>query len=158
MRSPRTTTESSPRSPQLEKARAQQRRPNAAKKKKLLEEYYSSNNRKISKCNRIDSSYAECKMHHSLHFYLKHSKFVGKEKYISDKKKSLIKLIFITVLPPPVRQHKQAVSVLSWAPRTPSPGFGPSCIGLRSYLFHLVKGLLQPDIANIPFIFCLLTW
>ena len=31
MRSPRTTTKSSPRSPQLEKAQAQQRRPNAAK-------------------------------------------------------------------------------------------------------------------------------
>ena len=37
MRSPRTATKSSPRSPQLEKARAQQRRPNAAKKKKYLE-------------------------------------------------------------------------------------------------------------------------
>ena len=33
MRSPRTTTKSSPRSPQLEKARVQQRRPNAAKYK-----------------------------------------------------------------------------------------------------------------------------
>ena len=33
MRSPRTTMKSSPRSPQLEKARAQQRRPNAAKNK-----------------------------------------------------------------------------------------------------------------------------
>ena len=33
MRSPRTATKSSPRSPQLEKARAQQRRPNAAKNK-----------------------------------------------------------------------------------------------------------------------------
>ena len=33
MRSPRTATKSSPRSPQLEKACAQQRRPNAAKKK-----------------------------------------------------------------------------------------------------------------------------
>ena len=32
MRSPRTTTKSSPYSPQLEKARAQQQRPNAAKK------------------------------------------------------------------------------------------------------------------------------
>ena len=39
MRSPRTATKSSPHSPQLEKACAQQRRPNAAKKKKkdLLE-------------------------------------------------------------------------------------------------------------------------
>ena len=34
MRSPRTTMKSGPCSPQLEKARAQQRRPNAAKKKK----------------------------------------------------------------------------------------------------------------------------
>ena len=34
MRSPRTATKSSPRLPQLEKAHAQQRRPNAAKKKK----------------------------------------------------------------------------------------------------------------------------
>ena len=34
MRSPRTTTKSSPRSPQLEKAHAQQQRPNAAKDKK----------------------------------------------------------------------------------------------------------------------------
>ena len=34
MRSPRTVTKSSPRSPQLEKARVQQGRPNAAKKKK----------------------------------------------------------------------------------------------------------------------------
>ena len=34
MRSPRTATKSSPRSPQLEKAHVQQRRPNAAKKKK----------------------------------------------------------------------------------------------------------------------------
>ena len=33
MRSPRTATKSSPRSPQLEKAPAQQRRPNAAKNK-----------------------------------------------------------------------------------------------------------------------------
>ena len=33
MRSPRTSTKSSPRLPQLEKARAQQRRPNTAKKK-----------------------------------------------------------------------------------------------------------------------------
>ena len=33
MRSPRIATKSSPRSPQLEKARAQQRRPNAAKNK-----------------------------------------------------------------------------------------------------------------------------
>ena len=33
MRSPRTTTKSSPRSPQLEKALVQQRRPNAAKSK-----------------------------------------------------------------------------------------------------------------------------
>ena len=33
MRSPRTTTKSSPRSPQLEKAPAQQQRPNAAKNK-----------------------------------------------------------------------------------------------------------------------------
>ena len=33
MRSPHNTTKSSPRSPQLEKARTQQRRPNAAKKK-----------------------------------------------------------------------------------------------------------------------------
>ena len=32
VRSPRTAMKSSPRSPQLEKARAQQRRPNAAKK------------------------------------------------------------------------------------------------------------------------------
>ena len=32
MRSPRATTKSSPRSPQLEKARAQQQRPNAANK------------------------------------------------------------------------------------------------------------------------------
>ena len=38
MRSPRTATKSSPRSPQLEKAHAQQRRPNTAKlwKKKLI--------------------------------------------------------------------------------------------------------------------------
>ena len=35
MRSPRTPTKSSPRSLQLEKARVQQRRPNAAKKKKI---------------------------------------------------------------------------------------------------------------------------
>ena len=34
MRSPRTATKSGPCSPQLERARAQQRRPNAAKKKK----------------------------------------------------------------------------------------------------------------------------
>ena len=34
MRSPHTATKSSPRSPQLEKARAQQRRPNAAKNNK----------------------------------------------------------------------------------------------------------------------------
>ena len=34
MRSLRTTTKSSPRSPQLEKARTQQRRPNVAKKEK----------------------------------------------------------------------------------------------------------------------------
>ena len=34
MRSPCTATKSSPRSPQLEKTRAQQRRPNTAKKKK----------------------------------------------------------------------------------------------------------------------------
>ena len=34
MRSPRTATKSSPRSPQLEKAHVQQRRPNAAAKKK----------------------------------------------------------------------------------------------------------------------------
>ena len=34
MRSPRTAMKSSPCSPQLEKARTQQRRPNAAKKKK----------------------------------------------------------------------------------------------------------------------------
>ena len=33
MRSPRTAMESSPHSPQLEKARAEQRRPNAAKTK-----------------------------------------------------------------------------------------------------------------------------
>ena len=33
MRSPRTTTKSSPGSPQLEKARVQQRRPNTAKNK-----------------------------------------------------------------------------------------------------------------------------
>ena len=33
MRSPRTATKSSPHSPQLEKARAQQQRPNAAKNK-----------------------------------------------------------------------------------------------------------------------------
>ena len=33
MRSPRTTAKSSPRSPQLEKAHAQQQRPNAAKNK-----------------------------------------------------------------------------------------------------------------------------
>ena len=33
MRSPRTAMKSSPRSPQLEKARTQQRRPNTAKKK-----------------------------------------------------------------------------------------------------------------------------
>ena len=37
MRSPRTTTKSSPRSPQLEKARVQQQRPNAAKKKERKE-------------------------------------------------------------------------------------------------------------------------
>ena len=35
MRSPRTVTKSSPCSPQLEKARMQQRRPNAAKNKKI---------------------------------------------------------------------------------------------------------------------------
>ena len=35
MRSPRTATKSSPRSPQLEKARAQQRRPKAAKNKQI---------------------------------------------------------------------------------------------------------------------------
>ena len=35
MRSPRTATKSSPHSLQLEKARAQQQRPNAAKKKSL---------------------------------------------------------------------------------------------------------------------------
>ena len=35
MRSPHTATKSSPRSPQLEKAREQQQRPNAAKKKKI---------------------------------------------------------------------------------------------------------------------------
>ena len=34
MRSPHTATKSSPCSPQLEKARMQQRKPNAAKKKK----------------------------------------------------------------------------------------------------------------------------
>ena len=34
MRNPRTATKSSPHSPQLEKSRAQQRRPNAAKKRK----------------------------------------------------------------------------------------------------------------------------
>ena len=34
MRNPRTAMESSPRSPQLEQVRAQQRRPNSAKKKK----------------------------------------------------------------------------------------------------------------------------
>ena len=38
MRSPRTATNSSPRSPQLEKARVQQRRPNTAKKKKKKKE------------------------------------------------------------------------------------------------------------------------
>ena len=37
MRSPRTTTKSSPRSPQLEKALVQQRRPNAAKNFKKKE-------------------------------------------------------------------------------------------------------------------------
>ena len=37
MRSLRTATKSSPHLPQLEKARAQQRRPNAAKKKKAYE-------------------------------------------------------------------------------------------------------------------------
>ena len=36
MRGPCTATKSSPRSLQLEKARAQQRRPNAAKKKKVI--------------------------------------------------------------------------------------------------------------------------
>ena len=35
MKSPRTSTKSSPRSLQLEKARTQQRRPNAAKNKKI---------------------------------------------------------------------------------------------------------------------------
>ena len=35
MRSPRTAMENSPHSPQLEKARAQQRRPNAAKNKQI---------------------------------------------------------------------------------------------------------------------------
>ena len=38
MRSPRTATKSSPRSPQLEKARAQQQRPNAAIKKERKKE------------------------------------------------------------------------------------------------------------------------
>ena len=38
MRSPRTTTKSSPRSPQLEKAHVQQQRPNAAKDKNLKKE------------------------------------------------------------------------------------------------------------------------
>ena len=38
MRSPRTSTKGSPCSPQLEKAHAQQRRPNAAKKKKKKKE------------------------------------------------------------------------------------------------------------------------
>ena len=36
MRSPRTAMKSSPLSPQLEKARVQQQRPNAAKKKKKI--------------------------------------------------------------------------------------------------------------------------
>ena len=35
MRSPRTATKSSPCSPQLKKAQAQQRRPNTAKKRKI---------------------------------------------------------------------------------------------------------------------------
>ena len=39
MRSPCTTKKSSPRSPQLEKARAQQQRPKAAKKKKKNEKH-----------------------------------------------------------------------------------------------------------------------
>ena len=47
MRSPRTATKSSPRSPQLEKACTQQRRPNAAKNKnkinKILMNYKKKN-------------------------------------------------------------------------------------------------------------------
>ena len=48
MRSPRTTTKSSPRSPQLEKDRAQQQRPNAAKNKLI-------NLKKIDDVNMGDS-------------------------------------------------------------------------------------------------------
>ena len=48
MRSPRTATKSSPRSPQLEKARVQQRKPNADKnklKKKILKKKGKSRRR-----------------------------------------------------------------------------------------------------------------
>ena len=45
MRSPRTATKSSPRSPQLEKAHAQQRRPDAAKNK------YVKKKKKKGKCS-----------------------------------------------------------------------------------------------------------
>ena len=51
MRSPHTATKSSPRSPQLAKAYAQQRRPNAAKKKKKKREI-SKNEKKFAKRER----------------------------------------------------------------------------------------------------------
>ena len=59
MRSPHTATKSSPRSPQLEKARAQQWRPNAAKNKKqtkkIAQESQMENRSKV-KCGLILSN------------------------------------------------------------------------------------------------------
>ena len=67
----------------------------------------------------------------------------------------LMKFIFITH--PPVRKRRRTVSVLSWAPRIPSPASGYLSLGLE-VLFVLVKGLLWPNTANTPFIFCLCIW
>ena len=67
----------------------------------------------------------------------------------------LMKFIFITH--PPVRKRRHTISVLSWAPRIPSPASG-SFIRLRSYLSVLVIGLLWPNTANTPCIFCLCIW
>ena len=47
MRSPRTATKSSPRSPQLEKAHAWQRRPNAAKNKEIKNSFFKKKRERL---------------------------------------------------------------------------------------------------------------
>ena len=59
MRSPRSSTKSSPRSPQLEKARTQQQRPNAAENKRQEKKQKKKKERQIFSCNGLQAAFQE---------------------------------------------------------------------------------------------------